>query len=396
MIFCQNNLITSSNATITGGDANYPIGYLIDDFANTSCLFTDIVIDLGAATAIDTLGIISPNNTLTIQANSADSWATPPFYIYMDKINSTDVSLELISQTYRYWRIIETGSVNFIDYATGTDVNLTSPDGNYNTPSNLCFMVDDIGDCGISVGNNQWGSSSLGATSFSSFASSGTYGQVKFYPFSGTTWTSFQGSGSDGEVIFNLPQLANGDSLGGYFKFYFSSANVTAAFTGNGEDCIIAQNGSMYKTSISPSNLVTRWDGVAGPAAPDNIATGNPIFCPHAYIGNRLVFPDPLYGSTPQRQKTDIINSTPSGQRFTTQGVTIKEQDFNIRFATDTQYATLKTFQESSYRASAGIFAQTELNFDLFDPYFAIINLEENTHERPGRHSYNLEVQEAK
>lgn len=76
-----------------------------------------ITFDLGAARAIDYIVIFNHNFTdsvtVTIQANSSDSWTTPPVE---ETLTISDVMLYEFSssETYRYWRLV-------IDDATNTD-----------------------------------------------------------------------------------------------------------------------------------------------------------------------------------------------------------------------------------------------------------------------------------
>lgn len=231
MIFCQNNLITTTNTTVTGGNSNFPIDNLVSgQLSNYTEFDAAIVIDLGTATLIDTLAIVDADTSITIEANTSDSWGPPAFTQSMTLVSGTDISLKFISETYRFWRI------------------------------------------------------------------------------------------------------------------------------------------------SAPSQT----------------------FIAHAYIGNRLVFPDPLYGSAQKRNNTDIQNTSQAGQRYNTPGVVVKDQTLEIRFATDAQNAILNTFNTADYRSDSGIFAQTETDFDNFKPYFAVVDLQERSHSRPGRWSYTLNVEEAR
>jgi hypothetical protein len=231
MIFCPNNLITASNATINGSVESFPIDNMLSDRLNERTFFTDyIVIDLGSAVLIDTLAVAYADKSITIEANSSDSWGAPPFSQSMTLISGTDISLKFISQTYRYWRI-----------------------------------------------------------------------------------------------------TASGDTKIG-----------------------------------------------------------------HAFIGNKLLLPDPKYGSIPVFDDTDIESISIGGQRYTTNGIRIKNQGFQFSFKSKEEYDIIKEFSVSSYRNKSGIFAQTELNLDLFNPYFARILITFNDRNTSERYNFSAEVQEMK
>lgn len=76
-----------------------------------------IVIDAGAAVAVDTLAICGNNVTrnlactsVVVQANSSDSWGSPAFSVTMastdiDQDNQFGLKTFSSTQTYRYWRL---------------------------------------------------------------------------------------------------------------------------------------------------------------------------------------------------------------------------------------------------------------------------------------------------
>lgn len=72
-----------------------------------------IVADLGSALALDAVALVSHNlrtaATVTIKANTADSWGAPAFSvaftIYDDKDTDVVVKVLASTQTYRYWAI---------------------------------------------------------------------------------------------------------------------------------------------------------------------------------------------------------------------------------------------------------------------------------------------------
>lgn len=231
MIFCPNNLITVDNATINNGNSAFPIDNMLSDRLNERTLFDgNIVIDLGAATLIDTLAIADSDNAITIEANATDSWGGPSFTKVMSLVSGTDISLQFISETYRYWRITASG-------------------------------VTKIG---------------------------------------------------------------------------------------------------------------------------------------HAFIGNKLLFPYPRYGVIQDKSNTDIEDFSASGQRYTIDGVQIIEQPFEFVNKTKEEHDRIKEFAISSYRNRSGIFAQTELNLDLFNPYFAQVKVKFLKRSTSERYDFSIGVQEMK
>lgn len=118
MIFTANNLITTSNATVNNPSTSYPAANMINDrLVEVTQFDQTIVIDLGAAVAVDTLccaGFTVAD--LEIEANSSDVWASPPFTQAMDEIDSSGVALAFINQTYRYWRLTSASTAAQIGY----------------------------------------------------------------------------------------------------------------------------------------------------------------------------------------------------------------------------------------------------------------------------------------
>lgn len=128
MIFCTNNLIETATNTVNGAQSIFPISNLYTDRTIDKCFFNDyIVVDLGTATTIDTLGVISSDNTITIEANSSDVWTSPPFSQIMNYTTGTEISLELINQTYRYWRITASGNTLVSHVYIGNRYTLPNP-----------------------------------------------------------------------------------------------------------------------------------------------------------------------------------------------------------------------------------------------------------------------------
>lgn len=106
-----------------------------------------------------------------------------------------------------------------------------------------------------------------------------------WFSINGEVWDTFASNSFDGLQTMELPKSSSGDSLGGYFEYYYHQTAWTTAFNGNGSEVVIAQSGSVYKGSISTANLVVAWDGTIGPAGggagtapshPDELLSGTP------------------------------------------------------------------------------------------------------------------------
>jgi hypothetical protein len=109
MIFCNNNLLTDDvTYTVNVPSVAFPVTKLYDNSTRGLCRFTDtIVIDLGVVQSVDALAIANASTTITIEANSSDSWGSPPFSKTMSVIAGSNIALELFtSVSYRYWRIV--------------------------------------------------------------------------------------------------------------------------------------------------------------------------------------------------------------------------------------------------------------------------------------------------
>jgi hypothetical protein len=105
--------------------AKYGAGNLLN--LNPNSLFRSgatfpIVIDLGSAQQVTAFALMNHNlvagqSTLTLQANSSDSWGSPA---YSQAITVTDHKLIFyLDQTYRYWRIVPVdGALSYFQTAT--------------------------------------------------------------------------------------------------------------------------------------------------------------------------------------------------------------------------------------------------------------------------------------
>lgn len=160
-----------------------------------------------------------------------------------------------------------------INYTTsGTDKNLTSPSDNSNTINTNFIPCTDINTTiFLFIGDLSWQTSGfVGNTTDWVGQNSSTpteiYGPISFRPEASFNMTNFAVTGTNGLKTMELPRPANNDILGGSFNYFYHSVAWTTAFNGNNADIVIAQSGSVYKTSISPSNLVVTFTGVVGPA----------------------------------------------------------------------------------------------------------------------------------
>ncbi len=112
MRFLYNNLLDSAtlsnDGTIPGfGLANLQDPRLSRVYRSLSTA-DNIVIDLGAATAIDTFTLAAHNiasREVTLEANATDSWATPAFSLVVG-INERMGYEVFTAETHRYWRVV--------------------------------------------------------------------------------------------------------------------------------------------------------------------------------------------------------------------------------------------------------------------------------------------------
>lgn len=176
------------------------------------------------------------------------------------------------------------------DYTiSGNDFNLNFPERWY-TISNFIPISNTPGanpDCSVQIGTEmRWfnwvsaGSSGIFNINPNGGGIQGTYGRIKFfsYPASPQNWVSVAGDEYNGLIKFYLPKTANYEIDGGFFEYYFKNSAWSNAFIGNTSDIVIVQTGTVYKDSISDSNLVVRWDGVLGNAGGGDLISDRPRF----------------------------------------------------------------------------------------------------------------------
>jgi hypothetical protein len=119
MILCNNgdNYIADSTITNTGENINFPNSNLYNDTIKEPTLFDDeIIFDLGSALQVTAIAIVNPSQTLTIEANTIDSWGSPAYsYTFTPAdtpYSQVAVDVKVIDETYRYWRVSGTGTVS--------------------------------------------------------------------------------------------------------------------------------------------------------------------------------------------------------------------------------------------------------------------------------------------
>jgi hypothetical protein len=92
---------------------NYPVSNVLDSrlsriYKTDSTTTAEVVFDMGSAVACDVVYIarhnITSSATVSIQANSSDSWTSPPIDLSITH-DSGVMTLDFTSSTYRYWRV---------------------------------------------------------------------------------------------------------------------------------------------------------------------------------------------------------------------------------------------------------------------------------------------------
>lgn len=167
-------------------------------------------------------------------------------------------------------------SVSDIDYATGTDENLTSPDDGWNTASNLVLFGNDGGGgfaytrLEFDNGNYLWSTGGVLIGTSAAWTGGGggsVTGNLCFVPDGvGVNWDLFAAATNNGLNIFTFPKTGNGTTDGGYAEYYYNKTAFETAFSGNASKIVIATSGAVYKDSISAENQVIASDGTIGPA----------------------------------------------------------------------------------------------------------------------------------
>jgi len=203
-----------------------------------------------------------------------------------------------------------------INYTSLYDANLTGPNNTFDTQSNLIPMTAN-NNIFLNVQGSGWISPIVSGTPTTGVYTGNVsgYSGVSFQDAGGGNWFNFaDGNIYNGLQRIYLPKNATGDILGGYIDFYYNETAWRYAFynqAASSNYAVIAQNGSVYKGSISNSNLVVRWDGQIGPAGsatPDVIEDISTAFN-NIKLDLNIIGPDTGDNHTDLIDLTNIINS---------------------------------------------------------------------------------------
>ena len=158
----------------------------------------------------------------------------------------------------------------------GIERHLVAPSDLYATAPNF-LPVKTAASPGISlsIGDNTWLPDTLNVGELNTWigqgagqGAEGSHGEIKFSPVGGDgKWSGsdFAGAGElEGLHTFSLPRTGNFTNTGGQFIYYYHRAGWTNAFEANTSEIIIAQDGSVYRDSISVANLVVDGEGTLG------------------------------------------------------------------------------------------------------------------------------------
>jgi len=124
--FLYENLIKSATITPSTVSAQYPVANLVDDRRSKVYRSTansdSIVIDLGSAKDLNAFAIVHNGtsfgvNTVTLELNSSDSWASPAVsqVITLDTTHGVGYHIFGSTQTYRYARIVLTSTLGYCE-----------------------------------------------------------------------------------------------------------------------------------------------------------------------------------------------------------------------------------------------------------------------------------------
>lgn len=404
-----NNKLIASMITLNNGKSAFPKENMLSNYLVEKTYFQNYVdIDFGESKTIDSICIeIDDYTNLKLLANSSQSWDYPAY-----ELNITN-NIIFINETYRYWRLLKGTYVSPIDYVNGDDQNLDFPNSAYN--QNNCFlpMIDtsitpNVPGAYVKIGDYKfWAFSTTGTNQIIyGIGAAGAYGQIIIRTNTATNWdiTSLPSAANDGLQKIYFAKSGHNDTLGGYVEYYYRYDCYLYAFNGNQSNLIIAQNKSVYKGSISNSNLVVRWDGKSGPAGsatPDvtediPYSTEEEGYINYFYLGEYLQLPGIRAGSTPSRLTTDVTNVSASGQINTTRGIVYKTQSFIFPDTTQQEFDDFVTWWESDDRTNNHFIVQFEEDMDIFLPFFCkITNYEVDTRNILA-YNWLINVQEAK
>ncbi len=137
-------------------------------------------------------------------------------------------------------------------------------------PNNTIWVLDNTGSYDVFLGDWNWfPNTSPGDTGTSGGGGSPAlggpnFGIAKFTPSSGGNYWNEFSSTVGGLKSHFFAKSSDGSTDGGYIGFYYDETAWTNAFNGNSSDIIMSVDGSVYKDSISPHNLVINYNGDVG------------------------------------------------------------------------------------------------------------------------------------
>lgn len=128
-IFLSENLITTATITADSENAQYPLSNLLDDrrtktYRSTSNS-TTVKLDFGIPRDVDVLAFVTNGfdnfsfTSCTLELNNVDVWTAPPFTttVTIDALNGFGYTYLDTVQTYRYARLIFTGTAGYVEVA---------------------------------------------------------------------------------------------------------------------------------------------------------------------------------------------------------------------------------------------------------------------------------------
>jgi hypothetical protein len=122
--FLQTNLIDSASLTGSTEESAYPAANVQDSilasvWRTTGVTSENLVINLGTAQSADIVFLgnhnLTSSATITLQANSSDSWGAPPFSESLTW-ESGVINKAFTSASYQYWRILIADATNTDGY----------------------------------------------------------------------------------------------------------------------------------------------------------------------------------------------------------------------------------------------------------------------------------------
>lgn len=124
--FLSNNLAEGSILTASSENAQFPVSNILDDrrtkVFRSNSNSDNLVIDMGNAEDVDSFAVVDNwqggfgFTTLTLEANGTDDWGSPAFSEVISFDNEFGVGVkEFTEVSYRFWRIVMTGSLGYCE-----------------------------------------------------------------------------------------------------------------------------------------------------------------------------------------------------------------------------------------------------------------------------------------